>query len=362
MITTLRQFFFGLRVFFRGLTVRNLAHISRFLFKRFVLGRPVPFSVVLALTYRCQCRCVHCSIGDYQAGNELSGERLASLIDDIATEGAVKITFFGGEPLVHPDVEALVRRATARGVRSSLDTNGLLLTRDLALRLKAAGIGNINVSLDSAVPATHDTLRKFEGCFKAAVQAIRVCRELGIPCLVSTYASKRSLADGDLANIIKLARELGASGVKILFPILSGQWRKKEEERLDECEEAALMALMDPGYVYLEDALQMTKKRGKGCSAGERNLVYISPQGDVQPCPAVPVSFGSLSKKSFGEVMAFMYGHEFFRHYGGVSGCLMNEVLFRARLFSSGAVKYPIDISELPEEAPIEKNPSHQGS
>lgn len=343
-----RQFLFGLGVFFRGPTAGNVLRIARFLFRRYALSEPVPFSVVYAVTYKCQCRCVHCSVADYGVPEgELDTAEAKSLIDSISDWGAVKITFFGGEPLVREDLCGLAAYAAGKGLRTSLDTNGLFLDRAMAQRLKAAGIGNVNVSLDSADPAVHDSLRLRQGCFAAAVGAIKNCVALGIPCLVSTYASKRSLKDGDMRKVIALARELGASGVKILFPILSGNWRKSEQERLDPEEEKKLLSLTDPSYVYIEDALQMVKSRGKGCSAMERNLVYISPTGDVQPCPAIPVSFGNIRKKKLSEIAASMDGHPFFAKYGKCSMCLMNEPGFREKLFAGRAAKLPVDIEEL---------------
>ena len=321
-----RQLLFGLGVFFRRPTARNMLRLARFVFRRYALSRPVPFSVVYAVTYKCQCRCVHCSVADYGvSGDELDTSQALGLIDDIADWGAVKITFFGGEPLVREDLCGLAAYAAARGLRTSLDTNGLFLDRGMAERLRAAGIGNVNVSLDSSDPAVHDSLRLQAGCFAAAVAAIKNCVAAGIPCLVSTYASKRALKDGEMQRVIALARELGASGVKILFPILSGNWRKSTEERLDPEEERKLLSLTDPSYVYIEDALQMVKSRGKGCSAMERNLVYVSPTGDVQPCPAIPVSFGNIRKKKLSEIAAFMNGHPFFASYGKCAMCLMNE-------------------------------------
>lgn len=346
----LRQLAFGLRVFFSGLTARNLLRIARFILKRYLLGRPVPFSVVYAVTYGCQCRCVHCSVADYgRPGGEMATAEAKALIDAIAAEGAVKITFFGGEPLTRGDILELVAHAVSRGLRASVDTNGLLLDRDMASGLKAAGIGNVNVSLDSADPATHDALRVQPGCFDAAVAAVGHCVELNIPCLISTYASRRSLRDGDMKRLIALSRELGASGVKILFPILSGRWRKNEDERLGPEEEKLLLELMDPSYVYLEDALQMVKSRGKGCSAMQRNLVYISPEGEVQPCPAIPVSFGNVRRRPLGEIMAFMANHKFFSDYGKCSVCLMNDPAFRERLFSGPEVKLPVSVEDLPK-------------
>lgn len=343
-----RQLAFGLRVFFRRLSAKNILRIAVFILRRYLLSRPVPFSVVYAVTYKCQCRCVHCSVADYGVpAGELDTSEAIGLIDDVAGWGAVKITFFGGEPLVRKDLRELVAYAAARGLRTSLDTNGLFLDREMAARLKAAGIGNVNVSLDSADPSVHDSLRMRKGCFDSAVNAVKHCVSLGIPCLVSTYASRRALGDGDMEKVIAMARSLGASGVKILFPILSGNWRKNEGERLGAEEEKRLLALMDPSYVYLEDALQMVKSRGKGCSAMERNLVYISPTGEVQPCPAIPVSFGNVRRRPLAEIAALMDGHPFFAKYGKCSMCLMNDPGFREKLFAGGATKLPVDIGEL---------------
>jgi len=343
-----RQFSFGLRVFFRRLSVKNVRQIAVFIFRRYLLSAPVPFSAVYAVTYKCQCRCVHCSVADYGVpAGELDTAEAMELIDSVAGVGAVKITFFGGEPLVREDLCNLIIYAGRKGLRTSLDTNGLLLDKGMAARLRAAGIGNVNVSLDSADPSVHDSLRMRKGCFDAAVGAIKSCVALDIPCLVSTYASKRSLGDGDMVKLIALARSLGASGVKILFPILSGNWRKNESERLDSEEEKRLLALMDPSYVYLEDALQMVKSRGKGCSAMERNLLYISPTGDVQPCPAIPVSFGNVRRRPLAEIAASMVAHPFFAKYGKCSMCLMNDAGFREKLFAGGAAKLPVDIEAL---------------
>lgn len=342
------QLLFGLRVFFRRPTVGNVLRVARFLFRRYALSEPVPFSVVYAVTYRCQCRCVHCSVADYGVPkDELDDAEARGLIDSVADWGAVKLTFFGGEPLVREELCGLAAYAAGKGLRVSLDTNGLFLDRAMAEKLKAAGIGNVNVSLDSSDPALHDTLRKQQGCFDAAVGAIKHCVALGIPCLVSTYASKRALKEGDTEKLIAFARKLGAAGVKILFPILSGNWRDKEEEHLGPEEEKKLLSLTDPSYVYIEDALQMVKSRGKGCSAMERNLVYISSTGDVQPCPAIPVSFGNIRKKKLAEIAASMSGHPFFAKYGKCSMCLMNEPGFRRKLFAGGAVKLPVDIEDL---------------
>ncbi|OGS07524.1 MAG: hypothetical protein A2270_09670 [Elusimicrobia bacterium RIFOXYA12_FULL_51_18] len=348
MKTVLSQFIFGIKVFFRGLSIKNTTKIAFFMIKRYFLGRPVPFSVVLAVTYKCQCGCVHCSVADYaREAQELTAEEIKKIIDFVDDWGPVKVTFFGGEPLIRPEIADFVAYASSKGIRTSIDTNGLLADEDMILGLKRAGIGNINVSVDSPDLDAHDRLRASAGCFNSAVAALKLCAKHGVACLVSTYASKTSIADKSLERIITLARELGADGVKILFPILSGKWRESEAERLSPEEEAYLIGLMDPSYVYVEDALEMITKRGKGCSALDRNLVYISPYGDIQPCPAIPVSFGNLRKKALGEIIAYMDNHPFFGKCGSCAMCLMNDPSFRKTFFSRSRGRLPVDVEEL---------------
>jgi MoaA/NifB/PqqE/SkfB family radical SAM enzyme len=300
-----------------------------------MLRKPIPFSVVFALTYRCQCNCIHCSVGDYKKNEyELSDQEIKAAIDFINSWGPVKITFFGGEPLLRENLVGLVDYAAKKGIRVSLDTNGLLLDEKLVIDLKNSGVANINISLDSSTEHIHDALRDKQGCFQSAIKAIQLCVKHKIPCLISTYASKRSVKESDLKKIIELAKKMGASGVKVLFPILSGKWREADEEKLNSEEEEYVNSIMDPSFVYLEDALEMVKRNGKGCSALEKNLIYISPYGDIQPCPAIPITFGNIRDTNIREIVEQMYYHEFFRKYKSCQVCLMNDINFRIKYFS----------------------------
>jgi len=340
------QLIFGLKVFFKKLNFRNYTKIVKFLWKRYVLGKFVPFSVVFSLTYKCQCSCVHCSVGDYeQKGKDLFVEEVISVLDYINMWGPVKVTFFGGEPLLHNDLILFVRYASRLGIKTSIDTNGILLNENTVLALKGAGIGNINVSIDSSCEQTHDMLRQKEGCFKSAVRGIEFCVKHEIPCLISTYASKRAIREDDLKKIVTLGKKLKVDGVKILFPILSGQWREADEEMLSPEEEKYVMAIVDPSFVYIEDALQMVTRKGIGCSALDKNLVYISPYGDIQPCPAIPITFGNIRDTNIDRIIMYMENHPFFSKYKSCEKCLMNEKRFREEyhLFKSGK-ELPLDV------------------
>ena len=106
--------------------------------------------VVWNSTRTCNLRCRHCymeSDGQKYDG-ELTTEEAKRFIDDLAEFRVPVLLFSGGEPLIRPDFFALAEHAAERGVRPTLSTNGTLITRDVAQRIKDLGVGYVGISLD----------------------------------------------------------------------------------------------------------------------------------------------------------------------------------------------------------------------
>lgn len=329
----LRRLAFGLRVFGRGLTPGNLRALGHHLRLKHVEGAEVPVAAVIGLTYRCQCECVHCSVSaspHRDTAGELSTPELKELLTDLRQLGVVKVTFFGGEPLVHPDVFELAEHGIAAGLRVSIDTNGILLTDKTVARLKALGVSNVNVSLDSPDPAEHNRLRKHSQAYERALAGLRRLDRHGVPAMVSTYVTNRSLHDGSFARTLQIARDNGAKGVKVLLPMVAGRWQERPDMALSEEDERIFRDMLDPGYVYVEDALQNLRDGAHKCTAVNKSFIYISPKGDLQPCPAVPVRFGSVRTEPLRDMLDRMWGHAAFDQDCGI--CAMNEPDFRRRV------------------------------
>ena len=73
-------------------------------------------------------------------------------VDRLAALGTGIITLSGGEPLLHPDLDAIVRRIRSHGVIATLITNGYLLSRDRIQRLNRAGLDHLQISIDNVLP------------------------------------------------------------------------------------------------------------------------------------------------------------------------------------------------------------------
>ena len=116
-------------------------------------GRSVDY-VRLSVTDRCDLRCFYCLPGDYRDFSEpeewLTFTEIERVIAAFASLGVRRVRITGGEPLVRKNLPQLAGRLAAIPELEdlSLSTNAVALARH-AGALREAGIGRINVSLDS---------------------------------------------------------------------------------------------------------------------------------------------------------------------------------------------------------------------
>jgi len=140
--------------------------------------RPV---VVWNVTRRCNLKCVHCYAQATATApeGELSLNQGLALLDDLKAFGVPVVLFSGGEPLMHPNLLTLVEHAVTSGMRAVISTNGTLIDREMASKLKHFGLSYVGISLDG-MEATHDRFRGQTGAFAAAMAGVRHCQEAGI--------------------------------------------------------------------------------------------------------------------------------------------------------------------------------------
>jgi MoaA/NifB/PqqE/SkfB family radical SAM enzyme len=110
-----------------------------------------PIAAQLIVTRRCNLACAYCTEFDH-ASAPVPTPVLLRRVDRLAELGTSIITLSGGEPLLHPDADAIVARIRARGAMATLITNGFLLTADRIRRLNRAGLDYLQVSIDNLVP------------------------------------------------------------------------------------------------------------------------------------------------------------------------------------------------------------------
>lgn len=254
------------------------------------LGRNVPPFITIAPTYRCVCRCVHCGVNSPERPREeeLSTEEIKSIINQARDLGVLQVTFTGGEPLLRKDIFELIRHAGSLGLLTRINTSGILIDRNTAEKLKKSGLTQGAVSIDDADPRIHDELRGVPGAHDRAVRGIQNLIQEGILCQINTYADRRTVPEG-LKRIISLGRNLNVLAVYFIFPTAIGHWEQDFSKILTDEEKKAVRNLQETTFVHLELPTAKTL-----CGILKKMILFISPQGNVTPCPFVSYSFGSI--------------------------------------------------------------------
>ncbi|HZP36831.1 MAG TPA: radical SAM protein [Methylomirabilota bacterium] len=110
-----------------------------------LLIRPTPRSLQIAVTAHCNLRCVGCRYGrDFMPGRQLSLSMVRDLLDDARSLGVHSVRFYGGEPLLHPDLAEMIAHAVRLDVLPWVTTNGILLA-DTIDSLYAAGLRRVRI-------------------------------------------------------------------------------------------------------------------------------------------------------------------------------------------------------------------------
>jgi MoaA/NifB/PqqE/SkfB family radical SAM enzyme len=139
-----------------GSMARRVRRINRRLRQARMLGRAfrfphTPVAAHLIPIRRCNLSCTYCNeYDDYS--KPVPTPDLLRRVDLLASLGTGLVTFSGGEPLLHPDLELIIRRIRGRGMIATLITNGYLLTRERIRQLNHAGLDHLQISIDNVRP------------------------------------------------------------------------------------------------------------------------------------------------------------------------------------------------------------------
>lgn len=167
-------------------------------------------------TSRCNLACRTCmrNAWDEPLG-DMNGVTFVRIMDGLRAIDPIPAVFFGGigEPLFHPEIVEMVRRAKTTGAAVELITNGTLLGEDRARNLIAAGLDVLWISLDGATPESYTDVRRGAALLEVIAHVTRL-RDLRGKSLkpeigIAFVAMRRNIAD--LPALLRLARQVGAS-------------------------------------------------------------------------------------------------------------------------------------------------------
>lgn len=284
-----------------------------------------PYLVALNLTKRCNLKCAHCYLDATTkasgGSDELTTDECFRLIDQIAevNKGCL-LVITGGEPLVRPDILDIAHHAVKLGFMVVFGTNGMLISDRVAKNLVEIGVMGVGISIDSLDPAKHNAFRGVPGSWEEAVAGIEACKRNGLQFQV--HFSAQPMNYRELPAVIDWAHQLGARVLNVFFMVCTGRGEELTDITPAQYEEVLgyLVACQDdykgmlirarcaPHFkrlAYEKDPnspiTKATGYMGGGCLAGT-NYARVTPNGELTPCPYMPLSAGNIRQHSFAEL------------------------------------------------------------
>ena len=158
-----------------------------------------PYRMDLALTYRCNCHCIHCYNDSSRAPNELSKAQWMAVLDRVWEIGIPHVVFTGGEPTLIDFLPELVAHAEEIGLISGLNTNGRnLADKEFLSSLVDAGLDHVQITLESHDEAIHNRIVAAPNAWSQTVAGIRNALETKLYVMTNTtllQANSPYLAD-----------------------------------------------------------------------------------------------------------------------------------------------------------------------
>jgi MoaA/NifB/PqqE/SkfB family radical SAM enzyme len=272
--------------------------------------------------YNCNFACQHCDITKLR-GKDQSRFFTLKDVKELSRQademGLAHIVITGGEPLVFPDFDDIVKAIDPQKFYITSDTNGWYLDAQKAKHLKKIGLDKIQLSLDSLSAAEHDDFRRKAGSHQRAVAAIDACLDAGLNIILATVVTKQRVRSAEFIEFLEFAKIKGV-GVFVTYAKPVGAWEGNYSVLIDRSDMDYLRGLEKKYDVFTH--LTPSYGLSLGCIAVKR-MVSITKYGDVMPCPYIHVSLGNFFKEPLKDIIGRGMKVKYFKKH--IDTCLIAE-------------------------------------
>ena len=240
----------------------------------------------------CNLDCSYCNEYD-KTSAPVPLQTMLRRIDRLADLGTSIITLSGGEPTLHPDLDAIIRRIRDRGAIATLITNGLLLTPDRVRALNRAGLDYLQISIDNVAP--DDVSKKSLRVLDRKLSWLAQHAEFSVTINSVLGAGVRNAEDA--VTLGRRARELGFTSTVGVLHDRDGQLQPLAPDHrsaYDRCRRLKTNLFSFAHFDHFQEKIAQGMPNVWHCGAGGRFL-YVCEDGLVHYCsqrrgqPAIPL-------------------------------------------------------------------------
>ena len=288
--------------------------------------------VIWNLLRRCNLSCRHCYANsfDKEFEGELDLQKCLDTVSAIKRAKSPAVILSGGEPLLHPHVFEIAKEVKRQGFYLALSSNGILLTEEVALKLKEIDFNYVGVSLDG-VGEIHDHIRGKKGAFEVSLQGVKNGVKHGLKMGLRTTLTNTNFHQID--EMLKICLENGVSKFYLSHLNYGGRGNKREDAHF-QMTRNVMNLLLDRAYEYAQKGIDLEIVTGNNDADAALMLIWaenkfpneniehlkeiltfwggnssgvgvanIDSQGDVHPDTFWPgVNMGSVKTKEFDDI------------------------------------------------------------
>ncbi len=242
---------------------------------------------------RCNLSCTYCNEFD-NFSKPVPTEEMLRRIDHLARLGTAAIHLSGGEPMLHPDLDLIIKQITKHGIFAGLLTNGYLLTVDRIKRFNKVGLDHLQISVDNVNP--DDVSMKSLKVLNKKLEWLSKHAEFHVN--INSVVGSSIKNPQDAVEVARRAVELGLSSTVGIIHDGEGQLKPLQPEHLAAYQEAQSFGkqtfLNFAFYNQFQKNLTLGLPNEWKCRAGSRYL-YVCEDGLVHYCsqqrgyPAIPL-------------------------------------------------------------------------
>lgn len=277
-----------------------------------------PQSIIINYNNRCNLKCKFCYEQSLQAkyGNtEMTFEELADFADQADKLGYYDITVQGGELLINADkLYKLVECLKPERFEIMLVTNGFLMTQEIADRLAKVGVDVVGVSLSTLDARSHDDSRGVKGSHERAMKAMEYVEKAGMMVLPHAIFGHDNARSTELEEFLaEMDRRDYLTYFNLAMPF--GEWNQNLDIVLDKSDMEKLNYFRKTYKCNIDLWNQYDRKKEQIMGCGAVNRLYLSPLGDVMPCPFIHISLGNIREKSLKDIVDYGFSIKWFHDY-----------------------------------------------
>ena len=287
------------------------------------VGR-TPRQVAIDYNNACNFRCEFCyEVGEAKYNTQsLSFEDITRICDEADALGVWEIILQGGELLINVEnTKKIIAACGPERFKMVLITNGYFLSEEVAKELAAEGLDGVGISVSSLDEEEHDRSRKVAGAHKRALEAFDYAKNAGLDVWAQVLFGHHNAHSKELYDFLDYLKERDISS-NFFMAMPYGAWK----DNYMDAEDLKKFKEIRKNYKCLHDLWDEFDRKKEaiwGCWAVNR--IFVTPMGDVLPCPFIIIKIGNIKEQSLKEIIDYGFSIKYFGEYSNICLAAQNR-------------------------------------